>query len=242
MTIFVDRSNVNGTDDYARAPVTHLYLKATEGTTFTDGTYAVRRNQAQKAGAKVGAYHFARHGDPRAEADFFLSRIVAPKPGELRPCLDLEDGQNAQWAEQFVLRVKQKLGYWPVVYGSTSFIAPMRSGSTILRSCPWWRAEYGPNDGARHALTGGDMGAAAHQYTSVATVPGITGHTDQSALIDEKQLIVPGTPVDFKKWGVYHDGTHVRNFRRYHRALIWAARHRPKEGHQIGIRHRKADQ
>jgi GH25 family lysozyme M1 (1,4-beta-N-acetylmuramidase) len=237
MTVFLDRSNVNGADDYKQAGVTHIYLKVSEGTTFTDRTYLERRRQALAAGAKVGGYHFAGHADPRAEADFFLSLV---KEDQLRPCLDLESGQNRAWAEQFVLRMHDKLGYWPVLYGSTSFIAPMRSASAVLRNCPWWRAEFGPNDGGRHALSGGDMGAAAHQYTSVATVPGISGATDRSELINEKQMLVPGVE-DFKKWGVYHDGEHKRNFRRYHRALIWAARHRPREGHQIGIRHRKAD-
>jgi lysozyme len=236
MTVFLDRSNVNGPDDYKKAGVTHLYLKVSEGTGFVDSTYIQRRQQAKAAGAKTGGYHFAGHNDPVAEATFFLSKLVAPAAGDLKPCLDLESGQSAAWAAAFVQHVHDKLGFWPVLYGSTSFIQPMRSNAT-LRHCPWWRAEFGPNDGQRHALAGGDMGAAAHQYTSVATLVGISGRTDVSALLNEAQLLVPGA-VDPKKWGVYHDGDHKQNFRRYHRALIWAARHRPRAGHQIGIRHR----
>lgn len=238
MTVFIDRSNVNGPDDYKAAPVTHLDLKVTEGTTFVDSTYQQRRAQGKAAGAKVGGYHFAGHNDPRAEADFFLSHLGTPGPGDMKPCLDLESGQSQQWAEQFVLRIKDKLGYFPILYGSTSFIQPMRSSSSILKQCPWWRAEFGPNDGNRHPLAGGDLGAAAHQYTSVAHVPGISGVTDQSHILDEAALLVkPAKP--FRKYGVYHDGDHVRNFRRYARALAWATRHRPREGHSIQIRHRK---
>jgi lysozyme len=237
MTVFLDRSNVNGPDDYKKAGVTHLYLKVSEGTTFVDATYHDRRNQGIAAGAKTGGYHFAGHNDPASEAAFFLSKLVAPKPGELRPCLDLESGQSASWAEAFVRHVHDALGYWPVLYGSTSIIEPMRQSSQTLRHCPWWRAEFGPNDGGRHALSGGELGAVAHQYTSVATLAGISGHTDRSEFIDAKAMLVPA--VDFKKWGVYHDGDHKRNFRRYARALLWATRHRPREGHQIAIRHRK---
>lgn len=238
-TVFIDRSNVNSGDDYKAAPTTHLYLKVSEGTTFTDTTYRTRRSQGKAAGARVGGYHFAGHGDPRAEADFFLSLLGKPDAGDLKPCLDLESGQSRQWAEQFVLRVKQRLGYFPVLYGSTSFIQPMRQASSTLRACPWWRAEFGPNDGGRHTLQGGDMGAAAHQYTSVATVPGISGRTDRSAILDEKQLVVGGVK-PFKKWAVYHDGDHKRNFRRYAGALAWAAAHRPRHaGHSIQIRHRR---
>lgn len=242
MTVFIDRANPNGpasADNLRAAPVTHLYAKATEGTTFKDDTWADRKAAAAAAGAKFGSYHFAGHGDPEAEAEAFLAKIGTPQPGDLRPCLDLEDHQSVDWAQRFVTRVHDHLGYWPVLYGSTSFIAPMRAASATLKKCPWWRAEYGPNDGARHALQGGDMGAVAHQYTSVATVPGIAGRTDRSELIDEKALLVPGATV-FRPYAAYKNGKHVRNFRRYRLGVIvWAIRHRPHAGDSIQIRHRK---
>src|SRR6266581_3739940 len=168
MTELLDRSNVNGPDDYAvahKAGMTHLYLKATEGTSFTDATYKSRKAEGLAAGAVVGAYHFARSSDPVAEADHFLNAIGVPRAGRLRPCLDLEDGQPAAWAEAFVKHIHAKLGYYPTLYGSTSFIVPKRTASATLRACPFWRAEFGPNDGHRHPLAGGDLGASAHQYT-----------------------------------------------------------------------------
>lgn len=226
MTTFVDRSNVNGADDYSKAPVTHLYLKATEGTGFVDQTYQQRRSQALNAGAIVGAYHFAGHNDPAAEADFFLSRIEKPKPGELRPCLDLESGQSQAWAERFANRIKSRLGYYPTLYGSTSFIAPLRARSSVLKACPWWRAEYGPNDGHPHELAGGDLGAAAHQYTSVATVTGISGHTDASLLLDEAALLVPHPKPKKARWDVKVDGKVVATRLRPFRVKLWEARHR----------------
>jgi lysozyme len=238
MTVFLDRSNVNGADDYSKAPVTHLYLKVTEGTGFVDSTYLERKHQAHTAGAVVGGYHFAGHNDPAVEADFFLSKLGDTVVGDLRPCLDLESGQTQHWAERFVLRVDEKLGYFPTLYGSTSFIAPMRAASPTLRACPWWRAEFGTNDGARHPLSGGDQGAVAHQYTSVATVPGISGHTDRSALIDEQALLVPHTL--FKPFTAFVDGQKVKDFRRRHAVILWMVRHRqPRRGHQLQIRHKE---
>lgn len=226
MTVFIDRSNVNGADDYAKAPVTHIYLKASEGTGFTDSTYQARRQQALAAGAKVGAYHFAGHNDPTVEADFFLSRIEKPHEGDLRPCLDLESGQSRAWAERFVARVKQRLGYYPTIYGSTSFIGPMRAGSATLKRCPWWRAEYGPNDGLHHALSGGDQGAAAHQYTSVAEVPGISGPTDASVLLNEAELLVPAPAPKKARWDIKVDGRVVKTGLTPFRVRVWEARHR----------------
>jgi len=197
MTLLIDRSNNNAADSYTaahKAGVTHAYFKATDGTSFVDATYKDRMARAQKAGIIVGAYHFAEHGDPIAEADHFLSIIGTPRAGHLRPCLDLEEGQDAAWASAFVRHVQEKLGYWPVLYGSTSQIPAVRAGSGSARACPWWRAEYGPNDGGRHPLTGGDMGAAAHQYTSIAHIPGVDGDTDASVFLSQPAvMLVPST-------------------------------------------------
>jgi len=196
MTILIDRSNNNGTDDYAaahKAGVTHAYFKATDGTGFVDSTYHDRCARARAAGIIPGGYHFAEHGDPVAEANHFLSVIGTPPAGHLRPCLDLESGESAAWAAAFVERIHAKLGYWPVLYGNTSTIPALRAANASVRACPWWRAEYGPNDGQRHALAGGDMGAAAHQYTSEAHIAGVEGATDASVfLVPVAALLIPG--------------------------------------------------
>lgn len=233
MIVFIDRSNVNGPDSYGAAPVTHLYLKVSEGTGFVDSTYLDRKAQGVKAKAKVGGYHFAGHGDPVAEADFFLARVGA---GDMRPCLDLESGQSILWASAFVQRVKQKLGYYPVLYGSTSFIGPMRSATALLRhplaarrirQCPWWRAEFGSNDGARHALVGGDQGAVAHQYTSTAVVVGISGHTDRSAIMNEAALMRPEPK---PRWNITMDGERKKSGLRPFKVKAWEAAHRRRFG------------
>jgi len=206
VTIFIDRSNVNGVDDYRVAPVTHLYLKVTEGVGFVDTTYAHRRVQGLAAHARIGGYHFAALQNPIAECDFFLEHVIA-NAGGLRPCLDLERGtvvSDKAWAEAWISHFKSRKNYLPTLYGSTSLIAPLRASSALIKSCPWWRAEYGPNDGNRHPLQGGDMGASAHQYTSVAHVPGISGNTDQSAIIQLAQLFVPEAPRQPKKWPRAH--------------------------------------
>jgi GH25 family lysozyme M1 (1,4-beta-N-acetylmuramidase) len=67
------------------------YLKATEGTTITDETYAKRMRQARKAGIPVGSYHFARpdRGDAAQEARYFLAHSDI-RAGDMLPMLDLE--------------------------------------------------------------------------------------------------------------------------------------------------------
>jgi len=204
MPLLIDRSNNNGADNYAAAKnagVTHAYFKATDGTDFVDSTFLTRRAEAHAAGIVAGGYHFAEHGDPIAEANHFLSVVGHPRAGQLRPCLDLESGEDEAWTAAFVSHLKTELGYWPVLYGNTSTIPALRSASASIKACPWWRAEYGPNDGTRHPLQGGDQGASAHQYTSVAHIAGISGNTDASVFLEPVAVMLVPTPAKkAKKW------------------------------------------
>lgn len=76
------------------------YVKATEGTTFTDPTYARRVRQARRAGIPVGAYHFARpdRGDADDEARFFLAKVDI-REGDMLPMLDLESSEGLSPSE-----------------------------------------------------------------------------------------------------------------------------------------------
>ena len=207
---FIDRSNVNSlADNYATGDIQYLYLKATQGTTFVDSTRNARRALAARAGVHiVGDYHFANLEDPVAECEHFLSVIGRPAAGAFRPCLDLERGTTVSdvgWAEAWIAHFRGKMGYLPVLYGSTSLIVGLRASSALIRACPWWRAEFGINDGHFHPLQGGTLGANAHQFTDQAHIPGIVGNTDQSVFCaPATPMIVPGrtvvTRISKKAW------------------------------------------
>ncbi|HEX7525125.1 MAG TPA: glycoside hydrolase family 25 protein, partial [Gaiellaceae bacterium] len=97
----VDVSNWQGAVDWLQVGddgYSFMFAKATEGTTFTDITYAVNRAGVQGVGLRLGAYHFARpagSGDAAivasavAQADHFVD-VAQPKSGDLPPVLDLE--------------------------------------------------------------------------------------------------------------------------------------------------------
>jgi GH25 family lysozyme M1 (1,4-beta-N-acetylmuramidase) len=76
------------------------YVKATEGNSFVDPTYARRVRQARKAGVPVGAYHFARpdRGDAAEEARFFLAKADI-RAGDMLPMLDLESSEGLSPSE-----------------------------------------------------------------------------------------------------------------------------------------------
>lgn len=135
----------SGTLDLAgakRRGLRWLYHKATEGDGFRDANYGRRRTEAAKAGVPFGAYHFARAdvGDAEREAKFFLD-VAAPKPGDLRPALDLETTEGLSldqirtWAKTFIAYVEKRTGVKPVVY------TPYDLGSAD-DGCILWRPRY----------------------------------------------------------------------------------------------------
>lgn len=135
----------SGTLDLAgakRRGLKWLYHKATEGTSMRDANYGRRRTEASKAGLPFGAYHFARadRGDARAEARFFID-YAKPKPGDLRPALDLETTEGLSpaelriWAAAFIAEVVKLVGVKPIVY------TPFDLGAAD-DGCVIWRPRY----------------------------------------------------------------------------------------------------
>lgn len=74
----------------ARAGITFAYLKATEGTGFTDPDFAGNRAAATRAGIDVAGYHyFQLCSDGAAQAEHFLA-VLGDDPPPIPPALDLE--------------------------------------------------------------------------------------------------------------------------------------------------------
>jgi GH25 family lysozyme M1 (1,4-beta-N-acetylmuramidase) len=134
----VDVSNWQGTIDWLQvgdAGNSFMFAKATEGTTYTDITYAVNRAGAQGVGLRLGAYHFGRPagaGDGAvvasaiAQADRFVD-VAQPKAGDLPPVLDLEStGGLAQpalvrWTQAWLDEVAARTGISALIYASPNF-------------------------------------------------------------------------------------------------------------------------
>jgi hypothetical protein len=87
---------VNGIDvagyqpaDYATSGLDFVFVKATEGHSYTNPKHAAQVATARTAGLVVGHYHFARSGSMSAQADYFLAHAGA-KPGDVL-AFDWED-------------------------------------------------------------------------------------------------------------------------------------------------------
>ena len=192
----IDISQWQGSIDWARvraAGKSFAWCKATEGTGFTDPTFAANDRNARAAGIVVGAYHFAQPGplvsDGTKQADKFLA-VATPQTGDLIPALDLEvpNGLTAAQMQSFVrgfaTRVHDALGAWPMVYVSPSFWSKYLGNSTFAADlgCPLWVAHWGVTSPTVPAKNWGGHGWSFWQYTSSGSVPGISGRVDLDRL------------------------------------------------------------
>lgn len=176
--------------------ITYAWCKATEGTAYVDPTFAGKVSQLRAAGIKVGAYHFMRGTDPRAQARHF--RTVAATclvPGSLVPMLDMEAADVRSNANEYVRAFYDELG--PGI-------------AEVYGNLDWWRNALRPADWGNRNIIGhiarynGDPGnpgwtyprMAVHQHTASGTVPGIPGNVDRNATMAGyglADLLIAGT-------------------------------------------------
>ena len=128
-----------------------IILKATDGRTFTDGTFRDRWADAGRQGLPRAAYHFAHPGSPvDDQADHFI-RVVQDagfRAGDAW-ALDMEvtEGQGpaqlVDWSDKWVARVRAELGGVGLFYSSTGFVTgPMGSPDHVPGGALTWVARF----------------------------------------------------------------------------------------------------
>lgn len=146
----IDVSNNQGAIDWGRvaqAGKQFAMLKASEGIDFRDGWMPNYVERARSVGMEVGYYHFAQPElyTPESEADWFV-QCVAPYLNDGEPmALDLEVGSGdlSAWASRFLQRVENVMGFKPLLYSSSSFIAEHNLNRPALAENGLWLASWG---------------------------------------------------------------------------------------------------
>ncbi len=188
----IDVSNHQGQVNWKKVAghgVKFAWVKATEGTHFSDPFLRPNLEGARAAGVPVGAYHFARpdRNQPKAEADYFLAALGPLKAGDLLPVLDFETAAPAlneaaltAWAARWLEIVEERIGGPAVFYSYPSFIDGRMGGARLLDGCKLWLADYGPDDGRQHSprYQFPHMAKVARQFTSKGRVAGVNGNCD----------------------------------------------------------------
>ncbi|MEU2603935.1 glycoside hydrolase family 25 protein [Streptomyces albus] len=75
--------------DYSTRGIEFVFIKLTEGKSYTNPKWVAQRKTARDAGLVTGFYHFVRPGSMKKQADYFLSKIKLA-PGDML-VLDWED-------------------------------------------------------------------------------------------------------------------------------------------------------
>lgn len=125
--------------------VDFVFLKATEGVTYTDPVFKKRALEVLSAGIPVGFYHFARPDNnviAKREAENFL-RAVEEFGDVCVYVLDWEDKAekcDPIWITKWCSFIEQKTGRKPMVYLNYSYA---KNVAIDLSDWPLWVAKWG---------------------------------------------------------------------------------------------------
>ncbi|MGI8678421.1 MAG: lysozyme [Jatrophihabitans sp.] len=159
------QGSINWSTQY-NAGARFVYIKATEGTTYTDSSFAANYNGSYQAGFIRGAYHFARPNvsSGTTQANYFLahgggwSSDGKTLPGaldmEYNPyaggtCYGLSAAGMASWVRAFSNTYHARTGTYPTIYTSTSWWNQcVGSAGSFSATNPLWVARYSSSVGA----------------------------------------------------------------------------------------------
>ncbi len=179
----IDVSYYQGAVDWKKvkeAGIDFAFLRSSVGDYYTDETFDYNMTEAQRAGIKVGVYHYLRADSAesaRAEAKYFLDIIKQYKP-DFPIVVDIEDsrqqklsvGELTLIADIFCKEVK-KAGYEPMIYSSASWLNN-KLDTKKLSDYEIWVAHWGTLKPAYNGSYG------VWQYSCKGRVSGISGAVD----------------------------------------------------------------
>ncbi len=190
----IDASHHQGPIDWrqvADAGITFAYLKASEGTGFTDPRFAENRRAATRAGIDVAGYHyFQLCSDGGAQAQHFLD-VVGDEPAAIPHALDLELAGSCTTpppaetllaeVREFLDVVDRRTGRRTLVYLYPDF--EERFGfADDLADHPQWVRRLGDRPPRRDWTV--------WQHDDAGSVPGISGGVDLN--LARESLTDPG--------------------------------------------------
>ena len=138
------------------------WVKATEGTGYTNPYFSQQYNGSYNVGMIRGAYHYARPdlGGGAAQADYFIahgggwSADGKTLPGTLdiewgpnSACYGLSQASMASWIKAFSDRYKSRMNKYPAIYTATSWWSQCVGSHSFASTNPLWVARYATSVG-----------------------------------------------------------------------------------------------
>lgn len=188
----IDVSGWQGEVDYRKVSedgIEIVYIKATEGISYTNSYYLDAYNDAKENGLKVGFYHYltARNtAEGIAEAEYFAGVIENLEP-DCKLAMDFESFGDLNRDEineisfAFLRRVQEITGKEMVIYSNTNDATNIFN-SNLANDYPLWVAQYGV---AEPTPNGNWEVWIGWQYTSQGSVSGISGNVDRNYFTED---------------------------------------------------------
>ncbi len=173
----------------------YVFVKATEGVTYSDPTFPGNWSGAKTAGLLRGAYCFFHPNlDPVKQAELFIKAIKATKDsGELPHVLDLEAHDNQPKlkiiarAKAWLDAVEAEFGRKPIIYSGQYFLqdhfSELGGGPpSWAKDYPLWLAQYPTqySPGMTPFLPKGWFKWTLWQYSDKGVVNGINASVDMN--------------------------------------------------------------
>lgn len=130
----------------AEAPISFVFIKATEGRDFTDSNFEENFIAAKQHGFLRGAYHyFSTKSTGREQAQMFIKTVKLTK-GDLPPMIDIEEKPKdkkkfLQELKTFVTLIEGHYGVKPIIYTYKKFKTRYLNDS-FFEKYPSWIAHY----------------------------------------------------------------------------------------------------
>lgn len=160
----------------ADAPISFVYIKATEGSDFTDVNFTDNFNNAREHGFIRGAYHyFSLHSTGLAQAEMFIKTVKLQK-GDLPPVVDIEvkpkdKTKFLQELKTFITKIEEHYGVKPILYTYSKY-KPRYLTDKFFARYPSWVAHYNVDS------LGKDVEWLIWQCSEMGEVPGIPENVD----------------------------------------------------------------
>lgn len=167
----------------------YVFIKATEGTSYSDPSFPANWQGAREAGILRGAYHFFRPmQDAQRQAEFFCAAFQM-EDGDLPPVLDLEVSENLkpatiiQRTETWLAEVENRTGRRPIIYSgvnflNTSFQVSPGKPPAWVKDYILWIANYLAPSATQPYLPQGWPKWTFWQHSASGQVNGIVGNVD----------------------------------------------------------------
>jgi GH25 family lysozyme M1 (1,4-beta-N-acetylmuramidase) len=191
-----DVSHYQGTVDWASAKTngaSFAYMKATEGTDYTDPQFTTNYGGSANAGLARGAYHFALPSDSSgaAQATFFLAHgggwvadghtLPPVLDIEYNPygtadwagwCYNLSPDQIAAWITDFTTTIHDRTNRWPAIYTTNGWWTNCTGSNTGFGNDPLWIAPSNSDVSGSPVIPASWTAYTFYQYANSGTFPG----------------------------------------------------------------------